>query len=65
MQLFPCPLGDNPGDGRLADAGGAVEDHIGDNPPVDDPGEGPVRAQQVFLADDVLEGLRAQPVGQR
>ena len=42
-------LGDDGGDGGLAGAGGAVEDHVGGGPALDEPPQQGAGAQQVLL----------------
>ena len=57
-------LGDDVGDGSLPGTGGAVEDHIGVGPLLNEPAQQGVGAQQMLLTHDLVDGLRADAVRQ-
>ena len=57
-------LGQEAGDGGLADAWGAPEDQRGQRAALQHPGEGASGAEQVILADDLRQRARAQAVGE-
>jgi len=50
---------------RLADAGRTPEDHRMQAPRFEGDTQRPARAEQMLLADDLVERLRAQPLGER
>ena len=50
-------LGDDGGDGGFAGAGGAVEDHVGGGPALDEPPQQGAGAQQVLLSRHLIQGL--------
>ena len=50
-------LGDDVGDGGLAGARGAVEDHVGVGALFDEPAQQGVPAQQMLLSDDLVQTL--------
>ncbi len=58
-------LGEQPGDGGLAAAGRPPEDQGAELARLEHPAEGPFRAEQVILAQDLAQRLGAQPFGER
>ena len=50
-------LGNDGGDGGFAGAGGAVEDHVGGGPALDEPPQQGAGAQQVLLPRHLIQGL--------
>ena len=56
--------GNDVGNGGLAGAGGAVEDHVGVRPFLDEPAQQGVGAQQMPLAHHLLQGLGTDTVRQ-
>lgn len=58
-------MGDHLGDRRLADARRTPQDQADEPIAGDDAAEERVRSEQVFLANDLIEGARAQPIGER
>ena len=64
-ELEAGAAGDDPGEGRLAAAGRPPEDHRGNAVLLDHPAEGLAGAEEVLLSEELLEGARAHPVGER
>ena len=58
------PLGNDVGDGGLPGTGGAVEDHVGVGPLLNEPAQQGVGAQQMLLTHDLVDGLRADTIRQ-
>ena len=65
VQFLAGLLGDDVREGRLADARGAVEDEVRDVPRLHDVAQRHAGAEQVALADHLVEGARADAVRQR
>ena len=65
LEMKPDAVGQQARDGGLAGAGRAPEYDRGEVPGGQHAAQRPLGADQVFLADNLLQNLRAQPVGER
>ena len=65
MEGHAAVLGDDAGDGGLARAGGAVEDHVGDTTALDGAAEHLSLGQKMLLAADIGQRFGAQTLRQR
>ena len=59
------PPGDDPGQSGLAHPGRAVKNKVRDMPRLDNGAQGLARRDQMLLADDIVQGIRTHPVGER
>ena len=65
MEGHAAVLGDDAGNGGLARAGGAVEDHVGDTTALDGAAEHLSLGQKMLLAADISQRFGAQTLRQR
>jgi hypothetical protein len=65
LEFIAGLLGQQAGDGGLAGAGRAPQDHRGQPLGLSHPADGPVGTQEVILAHDLVQLLRTQAVGER
>ena len=66
IQLEQGPVGllrNDVGNGGLSGAAGAVEDHVGDLPGVDEPPQHRALAQNMLLSEHLVQGCRPKQIG--